>query len=171
MPLPNKWIFFLFLILCSKGISGQIYLQLEKANSLNVRRYSAGDHITFRTSEFGENWLDGHIHQILPKEDALVFYDKIVYLPEVTHFQYTRPWLHGLGANTMRFGAAWLTFATTIEGLRRLDAIDTQYEFGVDTAVIGLTAVATGFLVQKIWGRAVKKMNSRNRLRIIDVTF
>jgi hypothetical protein len=69
----------------------------------------------------------------------------------------------------MRFGAAWFVFAGIIEGGRSFGVLETNYKFGTDTAIIGGTALLTGFLTKKIWGTAIKKMNDRNRLRIIDL--
>ena len=152
-------------------LDGQVFFQLERANTTKVKRYSIGDVITFRTDEYNEHWLTGKIVNILPDDNALVFYDKIMYLDEMTHFRYQRDWARITGNTLMRFGVAWLSFAGIIEGLRRLDAIETQYEFGTDTAIIGLSALTTGFLTKKLWQTAMVKLNNRNRVRILDIQF
>ena len=159
------------MIFMAESLSAQVYFQFEQANKIRAKKYSAGDQVTFRTNEFGENWLTKNIIEILPEDNALVFYDQITYLDEMTHFRYRRPWADIAGTNLMRFGVSWIAFGGVIEGLRQLDAIDTGYEFGVDTAVIGLSSIATGFLTKKLWARATKKLNERNRVRIIDTRF
>ena len=165
-----------FLFCCSIVFSvvplhSQLFFQFEQANKIKTKRYSAGDKIMFRTGEFGENWLTDEIIQILPEDNALVFYDRITYLDEMTHFQYNRPWAKITGGTLLRFGASWLVFGGAIEGLRRIDALETDYEFGTDTLMIGLGSMATGYLINRLWGKAIKKINDRNRVRIIDVRF
>lgn len=165
------WAMTLLMIINNPEIRGQLYFQFEQAHKIKTKRYTVGDKIQFRTSEFGENWLTDEIIQILPEENALVFYDRITYLEDMTHFQYTRPWAKITGGTLMRFGASWLLFGGAIEGLRRIDAIDTEYEFGTDTLIIGLSSFFTGYLTNQLWGKAIKKINQRNRVRIIDIRF
>ena len=168
----DKWYFLVVAILIfSNGTKAQVYFQIERANSLDVKRYSINDMLTYRTNQFGENWITDPIGDILPEANSLLFYDRITHLDEITHIRYNRTFVQGLGTNTMRFGIAWLSFGVVIEGLRRMDAIETQYEFGADTAIIGGTAILTGYLSKKIWGTVVRKINNKNRLRIIDVRF
>jgi len=58
-----------------------------------------------------------------------------------------------------------------IEGLTAANLIESNYRFGTDTAVIGATAAITGYLTQKLWSKAIKKLNKRKRVRIIDIRF
>ncbi len=168
--LSSCFLILLFALISSPS-EGQIFFQYEQANSLKVQKYQAGDIITFRLKQFGDEWITDDILQIVPEDNSLVFYDQIVQLDEFTHFQYDRPWAKLTGTSLMTFGASWLIFGGAIEGLRRIDAIDTQYEFGTDTAIIGISTIVTGYLTQKLWGKAIKKMNKRNRVRIVDVRF
>lgn len=161
-------VLFIWVLLPVSGDS-QMYLQLERANSIKVIKFAPGDKIFFRTSKFGDSWQQGNIYRILPEENALVFDDRITYLKDITHFKYYRAWPNGIGTNLMRFGAAWFVFAGIIEGGRSLGVLDTNYKFGTDTAIVGGTALLTGFLTKKIWATAIKKMNDKNRLRIIDL--
>ncbi len=161
----------LFLCLFLPSLSGQVFFQFEQAHKIKAKKYTEGDKITFRTEQFGEVWLSDKIIQIIPADNALIFYDRITYLDELTYFQYRRPWAQVTGTNLMRFGGSWLIFGGAIEGLRRIEAIDTEYEFGTDTAIIGLSSILSGYLINKLWGRAIKKINSKNRVRIIDVRF
>lgn len=161
------------LILTSLCVSStaQIYLQLEKANSTTVHKYSAGEKILFKTIDYPEYWQNGEIYRILPEEKALVFDDRITYLKDISHFRYYRKWPNGIGTNVMRFGAAWFVFAGIIEGGRSIGVLETNYTFGTDTAIIGGTALLGGFLTKTIWGTATKTINNNNRLVIIDLRF
>lgn len=163
-------VIFVFLYCCTVSkLNAQIYLQLEKANTTKVIKFSTGDRVFFRTARYGDEWQSGNIYRILPEEKALVFDDRITYLQDITHFKYYRAWPNGIGTNLMRFSGAWFVFAGIIEGGTALGVLESNYRFGADTAIIGGTAFLTGFLTKKIWATAVRKMNDRNRLRIIDL--
>lgn len=159
------------MFIASMPMSGQIFLQFEKANSTTVLKYGIGEKIQFKTIAYPEYWQNGKIYRILPEEKALVFDDRITYLKDISHFKYYRKWPNGVGTNLMRFGAAWFVFAGIIEGGRSTGVLDTTYEFGADTAIIGGTALLGGFLTKTIWGTANKTINDNNRLRIIDLRF
>ena len=162
---------FAFLKITLSNVEAQVFFQLEKANTTNVKRYQIGDDVIYRTSEFSNSWINGRLIDILPKDNAIVFYDKITHLDEITHVKYERSWAKTSGNTLTQFGIAWLSFAGIIEGLRQLDAIDTQYEFGTDTAIIGMTSIASGLIIKHIWQTASVKLNKKNRVRIIDVNF
>lgn len=170
IPLINTFCLLLALIFFTQ-LEGQKYLQLERSNSFKVKRYQEGDEIKFRMNTFEDNWFVDPILELLPAEKSIVFYDKIIQIDEITHIQYNRRWANLGGKSLMSFGASWLAFGGAIEGLRRLDVIDTEYTFGTDTAIIGVTSIASGWLVQKLWSKATKKINDRNRLRILDLNF
>lgn len=159
------------LFLSSFNADAQVYFQYEETNSLLSRQYSIGQQINFRLKDFGEEWIKDDILDLLPEDKSVVFYDQIVQLDQFTHIQYTRPWANTTGITLMTFGSSWLVMGGAIEGLRSIDAIETDYKFGVDTAVIGLSSIVTGYLIRKIWGKAIKKLNERKRVRIVDVRF
>ncbi len=160
-----------FILFATLSVDAQIYFQYEQANTLKVRKYQAGDIIKFRLKQFGEEWITDDIMQIVQEDNTLVFYDQIIQLDEITHFQYDRPWANSVGTSLMTFGTSWLVFGGAIEGLRSIDAIETDYKFGTDTAIIGVSTILTGYLTKKLWSKAIKKMNKKNRVRIVDVRF
>ena len=161
----------LLLSFTATPIQAQVYFQLEYANTTDVRRYSLNDRLEYRTSEFGENWLSGKIVNILPEDKALVFYDKITYLDEITHVRYNQPWANAMGKSLMGFGIAWTSYGGVIEGLSALNLIESNYRFGWDTAAIGASTFLTGFVFQKLLARVTKKINKSNRVRILDLQF
>ena len=174
----QSFLFFSFLlcfisisILPIEKIQSQVYLQLEKANSLKTWKYQKGEKITFQTKFHPGYWQSQAIYEILPEDDAVFFGDRIVHISDFTKFQFERPFVNGLGTNVMRFGVAWFVFAGIIEGGTAIGVLETDYRFGTDTAIIGGTAILGGFLTKILWGKSVRPMNGNNRLRIIDVRF
>ena len=166
---PLLYIFVLSIF--HNSLHAQVYVQFERANTLKVKRYSPGDRISFKSLKYPGAWQSGEILEILPEDKAIVFADRISYLDDFEYLRYTRPWPNGIGTNLMRFGVAWFIFAGIIEGGRATGVLETQYEFGTDTAIIGGSAILGGFLTKKLWGTATYRMNSRNRVRIIDIRF
>ncbi len=144
------------------GARGQVFLQLERANVLRVKKFAPGDEIHFMSNRFPGSWQKGVMLEILPEDEAIVFEDRITYLSDITHFKYYRVWPHAIGTNLMRFGVAWFVFAGIIEGGRTSGVLDTQYKFGTDTVIIGASALLTGFLTRKLWAVSTKKMNERH---------
>ncbi len=162
-------IFYLLFILSLPCIAvGQVYFQLERAEITKVWRFSTGEELEFRTDDI-DGWQRGIITQILPEAQTLVFDDAIVPLDEISHLKIKQPWAKAMGQTVMLFGSAWLVMGGTIEGLRSIDVIETDYVFGWDTAAIGVTAFVSGFLTQHFLGKVVRKINKRNRVRIIDL--
>ena len=168
MKITSIYIGIAFSLLILESVHSQLYFQYEEAYTTEVRKYPAGSIIEFKTNKY-KGWQSGRILQILPEDNGLLFSDRISYLDDFTHFKYYRPSARTIGTTLELFGASWLVMGGAIEGLRRTGAIETQYEFGWDTVIIGVSSMATGYLTRKLWGIAVKKMNDRQRVRIIDL--
>ncbi len=159
------------LSLSAKPLNGQIYLQLEKSTSSWVKKFSVGEQIKFKTADFTDAWQQATMLRILPEVQSIMFEDRIIQLDEITHFQYDRPAAKAIGNLTYRFGIAWLVFAGIIEGTNALGILNTPYDFGVDTAVIGGGAILGGLFTKSVLGTVKIPINGRNRLRILDLRF
>ena len=159
------------IILFSISGRAQLFLQLERAGSLKVQKYPAGADIKFKTAAYPDYWQNGRIYQIIPEEQSVVFSDRITYLKDYTHFRYQRSWPNGVGNNLMRFGVSWFAFAGLLTGLNELGALENSFDFGTDTAIIGGSALVTGYLTKKLFATVTRKLNGKNRLRIVDLRF
>lgn len=149
----------------------QIFFQFEQSGTLDVKRWTVGEKVMFRQRQFGDEWIFDRIIQIIPEDNALLFNDQIVHLDEITHIQYPRPVPNIIGKSLTVFGASWLVLGGTLHGLTELGLLESGFQFGQDTALIGVSTVATGFLMQKLWSKAIKKMNANKRVRIVDLRF
>jgi hypothetical protein len=115
--------------LLSQQSFSQIYFQFEQANTVDVKKYGLGETIDFKTKKY-EGWQRGTISNILPEDGALIFPDRITYVDDITYFKFKRPVVNTLGTTVQYFGASWLVMGGAIEGLNRIGALETQYEFG-----------------------------------------
>ncbi len=150
-------------------ISGQVFFQYEQANSIKVRKYPIGAWVSYQTDRYPGVWQEGEIIDINVDRQSLVFFDRVSYLSEMTHVRYDRPWAIASGTGLFVFGVGWLGYGGVIEGLRSANIIETNYVFGWDTAIIGGTALVTGYVTRRAFGTAVKKLNDKKRVRIIDL--
>ena len=157
------------IILYSVRGSGQLFLQLERAGSLKVKKYPQGTDIQFKTKAYPDYWQNGKIYQIIPEEQSVVFSDRITYLRDYTHFRFQRSWPNALGTNLTRFGVSWFAFAGLLTGLSEVGALENPFNFGTDTVIIGASALVTGYLTKKLFTTVTRKINGKNRLRIIDL--
>ena len=71
----------------------------------------------------------------------------------------------------MRFGISWFAFAGLLTGLNEVGALENSFNFGTDTAIIGGSALVTGYLTKKLFATVTRKLNGKNRLRIVDLRF
>ena len=165
-----RFLTILFLIITSTQISAQIFLQLERAESVKVTKFYAGDKIKYKTSDI-DRWQEGIIMQVIPDGNSLLFGDQLLSVGNITHVDIPRPTAAALGKSFMFFGASWLLASGVIEGLRSINALDTDYRFGWDTAGIGLSSLGIGFIMDRFLSRDVRRINNTNRLRVLDITF
>jgi len=175
MLVKSSKVILVFVLVLSYAAQGeaqaQIYFQYEQSGTLDVKRWTAGDKILFRQKRFGDEWVSDRILQILPEDNALLFNDQIVHLDEISYIQYPRPVPNILGKTLTYFGASWLVLGGTLHGLTELNLLESGFQFGTDTALIGATSIATGYLMQKLWSKAIKKINANKRVRIVDLRF
>lgn len=160
----------LFATLClftGANLSAQRVLLLEKKGRDQAQRLMEGDELTFRMK--GDNfWQSGRITELRPDIQAIVMNERYILLDEIEALRFTRSNLAGvIGPTLMTFGVGWSTWA--LIGYATDGNPDTAYS-SFD-ATVSATAVATGFLMWKLFRRRKIKLNDRNRLRILDLTF
>lgn len=165
-----RFLVVLFVLISTQQISAQVFLQLERAESLRVNKFFSGDKLKYKTSDI-DRWQEGIIMQVIPDGNSLLFGDQLLSVGDITHVDIPRPTAEVLGKSFMFFGASWLLASGVIEGLRSIDVLDTDYTFGWDTAGIGLSSLGIGFIMDRFLSRDVRRINNTNRLRILDITF
>lgn len=158
----------LLTMLMDDGLMGQIYLQVEHAGLTKVTRYSVGDRLDFKTRDI-QGWQRGVLERLLPEPQSLVLSDAIVNLDEISHVRLYHRGPRIAGHTLIGAGSSWLLMGGVIEGLRVINAIETGYDFGVDTLTIGLSAIISGYLINRFLGTTVASMSKRSRVRIIDL--
>ncbi|MBT8231012.1 MAG: hypothetical protein HKO66_11880 [Saprospiraceae bacterium] len=141
----------------------QVFLQLEKANSLNSIKFYEGDVIEFKLKAFPKTWRKEELMTIKPEENILVFESTFYKLEEFHSIKLQKPWAKSVGTKLVQFSAAWYLYG----GIASVASED--YTMSKDEIIIGGVIAAIGAFVRSAFSKKVFKLNKRKRLRILDL--
>jgi len=163
-----KWslIFYLsLLLLCFGGNSAQAqrFIQLEKVNSLKVRKYYIGDELTFRLKNDEKYWYTEAIEDILVDKNLLLLNKRVISLDSVDAIRSFHPqsWSKPVSRSLYVFGAAW--------GVLTVATLPTGREAKVSDAIIGGSAIGLGYLIDILFRKKTWYLGKRRRLRALDI--
>lgn len=159
----------LFLIVCScvpaRTIAQRVLLFERLTDSKSARMYE-GDVIRFKLA--GDKfWQSGPIREMRPDIQALVINDRFIMLDEIAAVDRGGTLARVGGYSLMTFGAGWSLFA--LVGYNTDGDPSSQYS-GFD-ATVSATSLASGFLLNKLFGRNRFRPGKTRRLRIVDLNF
>ena len=143
----------------------QVVLYMEIMTEIKPIKYYEGQELMFKSIEFPEDWQKIKIERILNDEKVILYDGGMLQLEDIIQIRRTRPWAIAAGYMLQTFGVAWFGFG----GLAHLTT-DT-FDFGVDTLVIGSTAIASGWLIKKLFKYKKYKIGKKVRLKILDVSW
>ena len=157
--------FFLFVSFLIPSGTAQKFLQIEKVNSLKVRKFYIGDEITFQVEDFPDYWRTEIIDNILVEEEVLLFSQGMVNVGDIKAIRTydTRPLANRASIGLYSFGAGWVFFSLA-------DAL-LGGALTWSVAIVSGTAFATGFIFKQIFKHRTHKIGKRKRLRLLDLTF
>ena len=157
----------LLFTIATTHLSAQRVLLLEKYGQSKSQRLVEGDGLTFRMK--GDNfWQSGVITELRPDIQAIVMNERFVMIDEIEALRLSGSgFANYAGLTLMTFGAGWSFFGLVgypLDG-------NPETNYGTFDLTITATAVASGFLLRQLFARKKMKLNKRNRLRIVDLTF
>ncbi len=158
------FILLLFSCLSAKNCIAQKYLQIEKQNSLKLRRFSEGNWISYKMKGKDEMWKTEQISRIIPENSLLLMPNGMVKISDIDKIRLERHWTRAFQASTYTFGAGWL-FWNGVGILVKEEKMTKS-----DWIVVG-TALGSGFLVRKLFKYKTFNMNRKYRLRLVDLNF
>ena len=140
---------------------GQKFLQIEKYGSLKIEKYYIGDDLSYQLSG-DKTWYAGTIQDLIVDENIILFADRYIKLGDIRTIRKYRRWSQSIGNQLFIFAGSWLFFsaAGTLVG----------WELRWDTAIIAGSAMATGWLIKKIFKYKKYKIGKKRRLRMLDIT-
>lgn len=151
----------LFFLAFSNVLSAQKILQLERFGSAKVKKFYIGDELTYRVKG-DKTWYTGTIQNLIIEENIILFENRFIKLENITILRERQGWSQKLGNQLYFFALSWLGFSSagTLVG----------WEFRWDTVIIAGSAVATGWLIKKIFKYKKYKIGKKRRLRLLDLT-
>ncbi len=153
-----------FLFFCSTQLHSQVYLQLEKFNSLKTIKFEPGSELEFRLHAYPDTWRQGTLSDILVNEQVIILDGDIFKLDDLKDIRIFKPWAHRLGVSLQQFAGAWTLYAVVLQ-------LVGEFEIGRDTVIIGAGSYGIGWLIKKIFGKKKFKLGKNSRLRIVDLRF
>ena len=159
-----RYISFILFLILGNGICGQKILQLEIFKEVEAIKYREGEMITFKTKDFPKDWQEKRIDRILVDENVIIFEDGMISLSDVTHFRIYKNSAKMAGKTFQGFGAGWLLFG----GIAHFAS---NNKFTWSTFIIGSTAMAIGWILDKFVSKRTLKMGKTANLRLLDISF
>ncbi len=162
----SKWLLLLtVLILSSISASSQVFLQIEIFNQPKTIKYHQGMSITYQDTDYPDEWQSQVIRSVMVDENMILFDNGFLSLDKITKVKRTNAAAKYGGKTLMTFGAAYLLFGTIIE-------LATDNEgLNATNVSVGTGALATGYLLNRTFGKKIYWMGKTSRLRIVDLRF
>ena len=165
---------YLIILLCafvSRLGSAQKFIQLELPGDPIAFKYFEGSSIAYKLADYPEDFFNKTIQTIDIDNELLVFDDRFIEVSEITHIRRFRPWAKALGYSLNTFGVVWLGYGALGAAFAEDDGFGNEgTRFGWDTAVIGGTALLTGWILRKWLYKKDYKIGKHARLRMLDIT-
>lgn len=153
----------LVMMISSQVTYGQKFIQLELPGDPIALKYYEGMSISYKLSDYPDDWFSNVIREIKVDNEILVFEDGYITMGEITHIRRYRDWAKAIGYALNTFGVVWLTYGGLAHAF-------SDFEFGIDTAVIGGSALIGGWILRKWLYKKDYKLGKHARLRMLDIT-
>lgn len=145
--------------------NAQVVLYVEVMTEDKPIKYYEGQDFMFKTKEYPDEWQSIKIERLMDEEKIILFDGGMLNLDDIIELRRTRPWATTIGYMLQTFGVAWFAFG----GVAHFTT--SSFDFGVDTAVIGGTAIVSGWLLRKLFKFKKYKVGNKVRLKILDLSW
>ena len=160
-----------FFVLLSQLVKAQKFIQLELPGDPIANKYFAGSSIAYKLKDYPDEYFNKVIKKIDIENEILVFDDGYIEVADITHIRRFRPWVKALGYSLNTFGAVWITYGILGDAFSDDDGLGNEgTRFGWDTAIIGGTAIITGWIMRKWLYKKDYKLGKHASLRMLDIT-
>lgn len=156
------WVSCLFVF---STLSSQIYLQLERANNPKSLKFYENELLEFTLKEYPKTWRYETILAIKPDANTIVFEDNFYNINEIHSIRLRKQWATSIGTNLLYASAAWFTYGA----IGSLTSGSQGYKMSSDEILIGVGAATIGYFIRTVLSKKKIKLNSRKRLRIMDI--
>lgn len=160
---------FFVAFLCS--LNAQKILQIEKFGKAKTQKIYIGETIFIQTAE-NPDWFAAEIEDMLPDAQAIVFYDRIIQVKDITAVKFRKKSsLNGAGKAIQW---SWIV-PVAYQGIYDLvepPSAEERRQSWIATGVISAGSFLLGSIMRIIPPKKVKfGEGERKRLRVLDLTF
>ena len=148
-----------------KKVEAQIVLYMEIMTEEKPIKYYEGQSLMFKSKDYPKEWQTIKISRLIDEEKIILFDGGMLNLEDIIEIRRTRPWANTIGYMLQTFGVAWFAFG----GVAHFTT--SSFDFGMDTFVIGGTAIASGWLIRKLFKFKKYKIGKKVRLKILDLSW
>lgn len=161
-------ILFVLITALQSSVSAQKVLQIEKFGKAKTNKLYIGDQIFIQTKD-NPDWFLAEIEDLLPDAQAIVFYDRIIQIQDITAMKFRKKSkVHDIG-RVVQF--SWVV---PVAYQAIYDVVDPPFEEEEwkPTAIVSAGTFLLGSLMRLIPPKKHKfGEGTRRRLRILDLTF
>lgn len=151
-------------LFCTLHAYGQLFVKIEKSGTTFSERIYPGKLLEFKTMQ-DEDWRQAELIDIIPETQLLLFDDQVHELSSIVAIRDNRRsrWSGPLGTSLMTFGLSWNVYAGGAH------FFDETFTYTKRDAIIGGTAILSGYLLQRLIRYKTIRLDGKYRLRIVDM--
>lgn len=167
----NCLIYGLLLIAFVSRLPAQKVLQIEKLGKAKTQKLYVGESIFIQT-ELNPDWFEGVIEDLLIDAEAIVFYDRIIPIKDITAVKFRKKsGLHGAG-KAMQWSWVIPVAYQGVFDLVNPPSPEERKRSWIATGYISAGAFLLGSVMRLIPPKKLKFGEGKNRrLRVLDLTF
>lgn len=156
---------FLAFLCKPEAAHSQVVLYMEIMTEDKPVKYYSGQRLMFKSADFPDDWREITIERILDEEKVILYDGGMLALDDIIAVRRTRAWANTIGYMLQTFGVSWFAFG----GVAHFTT--DSFDFGVDSAIIGGTALVSGYLIRKLFKYKNYKIGKKVRLKILDLSW
>ena len=163
----KRYLFYLVLQFHLFQLPAQLYLQIEKINSLETIKLGVGAIISFKAPTYSDQWQTGVIQDIIYESQTIVFDHTFLNIDEISKIKIKSGSGEVFAWMFKGFGLGWLTLG----GIADLTNIREETNLDAQNVSIGLAALGTGIFLDKFAGDKIYTNKRTHRFRLLDLRF
>lgn len=164
-------IYSFFLLLIIGNISAQKVLQIEKLGKAKTKKLYIGESVFIQTT-LNPDWFEGVIEDLLPDAQAVVFYDRIIPIKDITAIRFRKKSaMNGVGRALQWSWIVPVTYQGVFDLVNPPPSEELKQGW-IATGIISGGSFLLGSLLRLIPPKKLKFGQGQNRrLRVLDLTF
>ena len=165
-------LFFSLLIFCFIGnLTAQKVLQIEKIGKAKTQKLYVGESIFIQTA-LNPDWFEGVIEDLLPDAQALVFYDRIIQIKDITAIKFRKKSAMNGAGKAMQWSWVVPVAYQGVFDLVNPPTPEERKQSWIATGYIAAGSFLIGSIMRLIPPKKIRFGEGKNRrLRVLDLTF